>query len=240
MKRFVVAGASHGIGAAVAAHYAARGVEVIALSRTPAPVGRWIEVDLEDRLSLASAVHAIGPGPVDALLVTGGIWEEGAFTPAYSFEASPAAETTSVIAVNLTAPILLTQALIPHLRSAATGRVVFVGALSGLEQSASSEVANSASKYGLRGAAQALDLSLRAMGIGVTVINPGTVATDEVLDDVLAGRLPDQAPIPMQDLLAAFDFALSLSPSTVAREVNLGQMRAGDGPRRPAPRADRG
>jgi NAD(P)-dependent dehydrogenase (short-subunit alcohol dehydrogenase family) len=231
VRRIVVAGASRGIGAAVAAHYAAAGAEVIALSRTPAPVGRWIEVDLADRLSLARAVAAIGPGPVDALLVTGGIWEEGAFTPAYSFEASPADETSSVIAVNLTAPILLTQALIPQLRTAAAGRVVFLGALSGLEQSATPEVANSASKYGLRGAAQALDLTLRTMGIGVTVINPGNVATDEVLADIAAGRFPDQAPIPMADLLAAFDFALSLSPATVAREINLAQMRTAPQPR---------
>jgi NAD(P)-dependent dehydrogenase (short-subunit alcohol dehydrogenase family) len=225
MRRIVVAGASRGIGAAVAAHYAAAGEDVISLSRTPAPHGRWIGADLTDRPALADAVRAIGPDPVDALLVTGGIWEDGAFTDAYAFERSPAGETSNVIAVNLTAPILLTQALIPQLRAARSGRVVFVGSLSGLDQSASPEVANSASKYGLRGAAQALHLTLRGMGIGVSVINPGNVATAEVLGDIAAGAFGPQEPIPLADLIAAFDFALSLSPASVATEINLAQMR---------------
>jgi NAD(P)-dependent dehydrogenase (short-subunit alcohol dehydrogenase family) len=225
MRRIVVAGASRGIGAAVAGHYARRGEDVVALSRTPAPHGAWVGVDLTDRLSLAAAVAAIGPGPVDALLVTGGVWEDGAFTDAYAFQSSPAGETATVIAMNLTAPILLTQALIPALRGAANPRVVFVGSLSGLDQSASPEVANSASKYGLRGAAQALHLTLRGLGIGVTVINPGNVATDEVMGDIASGAFGPQDPIPMADLVAAFDFALAVSPASVVTEINLAQMR---------------
>lgn len=223
--RIVVAGASRGIGAAVAARYAGDGHDVVALSRSKPPYGRWVKVDLADRLALVKAVGQIGSDPVDALLFTGGIWEKGAFTDEYAFGGSPASESSNVIAVNLTAPILLTQALLPQLRSAGSGRVVFVGSLSGLDQSASREVANSASKYGLRGAAQALHLTLRGMGIGVTVINPGYVATDEVLGDIASGAFAAQEAIPMTDLIAAFDFALAVSPATVVTEINLAQMR---------------
>ena len=61
------------------------------------------------------------------------------------------------------------------------------------------------------------------MGIGVGVINPGNVATEEVLSDIADRRFDEQVPIPMADLLSAFDFALSAS--SVATEINLAQMR---------------
>jgi NAD(P)-dependent dehydrogenase (short-subunit alcohol dehydrogenase family) len=222
VKRIVVAGASRGIGAAVAAHFDARGEEVIALSRGKAQHGRWLSVDLADAAQIAALPDRIG-GRIDALLYTGGIWEDGAFTDAYRFTASPPEEAQRVIAVNLTAPILLTQALLPLM--SAGGRVVFIGSLSALDNTASPEVANSASKYGLRGAAQALAKTLQPLGIGVGVINPGNVATDEVLSDISEGRFDDQVPIPMSDLLSAFDFALALTPASVATEINLAQMR---------------
>lgn len=199
-----------------------RGDEVIALSRGKASHGRWLSVDLAEAVQIAALRERIG-GRVDALLYTGGLWEHGAFTDAYRFAASPPEEAQRVIAVNLTAPILLTQALLPLM--SAGGRVVFVGSLSGLDNTASPEVANSASKYGLRGAAQALARSLQPMGVGVGVINPGNVATEEVILDISEGRFDDQVPIPMADLLSAFDFALALSPSSVATEINLAQMR---------------
>lgn len=63
-------------------------------------------------------------------------------------------------------------------------KVIFIGSLSGLDNQASREVANTASKFGLRGAAQALQIELSNTGIGFTVINPGNVATPEVLNDI--------------------------------------------------------
>lgn len=221
MRRIVIAGASRGIGSAVAAHLAARGDEVIALSRGAAPHGRWVGCDFSVSAEIAGLPERIG-GPVDALLYTGGVWEEGAFTEAYRFPACPPEETARVIAVNLTAPIQLTQALLPLMPKGA--RVICIGSLSALDNTATAEVANSASKYGLRGAAQALALTLHPMGIGVSVINPGNVATEEVEADIAEGRFHAQIPIPMADLLSAFDFALSLSPASVAREINLGQV----------------
>ncbi len=221
IRRIVVAGASRGIGQAVAAHYAGQGDEVLALSRGLSVHGRWLRCDLSDPAQIAGVADGI-EGPINALLYTGGGWEEGAFTDAYRFAASPPDETVRVLSVNLMAPILLTQALLPKFSPAA--RVVVIGSLTALDNTASVEVANSASKYGLRGAVQALAKTLHPAGAGVTMINPGNVATAEVLDDIREGRFVDQTPIPMADLLAAFDFALSLSPASAATEINLAQM----------------
>jgi 3-oxoacyl-[acyl-carrier protein] reductase len=86
------------------------------------------------------------------------------------------------------------------------------------------EVANTASKSGLRGAALALHLSLRSRAIAVTLINPDNVATPEVLTDMEEGRFGPQRPIPLSDLCATIDYILHLSPDTVPTSIQLGQM----------------
>lgn len=221
--RLLVAGASRGIGAGVAAHRAARGDTILAVSRGRPAVGRWIPADLATPDGIAAVAAAVGPDPLDALLHLGGTWEAGAFTDAYSFAASPDAETRHVLAVNLIAPIELAKALTPALRAAPNPRIVLMGAASGRDGRATAEVANTASKFGLRGAAQALRPALAGTGIGVTVINPGNVATDEVVDDIAAGRFGPQVPIPLSDVAAVVDLVLSLSPAADLCEVDLFQ-----------------
>jgi len=171
-------------------------------------------------------------GPLDALIYAGGVWEDGTFTASYDFENSPAAEISDVIAVNLIGPILLTQALLPALSAFRPGRVVLVGSTSGLDNLSGPEVANAASKFGLRGAAQALQSACGDTGLAVTIINPANIATDEVLADIARGDFDPQTPIPLDDLVAAVEFALSLSSATVVREITLMQLDTGAPPSR--------
>jgi NAD(P)-dependent dehydrogenase (short-subunit alcohol dehydrogenase family) len=222
----VLVGASRGIGAAAAAHLALRLDRLIAVSRTPAVAGAGLAADVATDEGVARVAAAAGDGPLDALLYLGGAWEAGAFTDAYDFARSPAVETRRVIGVNLIAPILLAQALAPALARAADPRIVLMGALWG-DGDAGLEVANTASKVGLRGAALALGRALRPQGIGVTLIDPENVATAEVESDVAEGRFAPQTPIPLADLLAAIDFALALSPASAARRIELSQRRPG-------------
>jgi NAD(P)-dependent dehydrogenase (short-subunit alcohol dehydrogenase family) len=70
------------------------------------------------------------------------------------------------------------------LRQAQNPKIIFMGALSGLDNFPAPEVANSASKFGLRGVVHALREELRKDRIAVTIINPGNIATPEVLDDL--------------------------------------------------------
>jgi NADP-dependent 3-hydroxy acid dehydrogenase YdfG len=84
-------------------------------------------------------------------------------------------------------------------------------------------VANTASKFGLRGAVQALRLALGGQNIGFTVINPGNVATEEVLLDIEAGRFEPQTPIPITVVTSAIDWLLTLPPSVDVQDLNLHQ-----------------
>lgn len=226
-RTYVLVGASRGIGGEAAKHLVDQGHRVLAVSRSEAVASEWVRADLATDEGIDAVAAALGDDPLDGLLYLGGTWEEGAFTEDYDFARSPRAETRAVIAVNLVAPILLAQVLAPNLARAETPRIVLMGALSGLAGRASPEVANTAAKFGLQGAAHALTLSLREQGIGVSVINPGNVATPEVEDDIREGRFGDQVPIAMADMLATVDYLLAAGPSALPAEVTLEQMRPG-------------
>lgn len=224
-RKIAVIGASRGIGAAVAQHFAQKGENVVSVSRSQAVAGEWIQADISTSEGIKSIADKLGESALDALLFMGGVWEDGAFTDQYDFMKSSDRETRFVIAVNTIAPIELTRQLAKNLVKSDNPRVIFIGALSGLDNSATAEVANTASKFGLRGAAQALKLALRDYKIGVTVINPGNVATEEVMTDIEEGRSPQQVPIPLTDLISAIEWILELSNTVDVGDINMQQKR---------------
>lgn len=220
-KRIVVIGASRGIGAAVAQHFVQKGDYVLSVSRNQPVAGEWIQADISTSEGIKLVADTIGESRLDALLFMGGVWEDGAFTEQYNFMQSSDRETRYVIAVNTIAPIELTKQLTKNLVKSDNPRAIFIGSLSGLDNSASIEVANTASKFGLRGAAQALKLALFDYKIGITVINPGNVATEEVVADIEEGRFLQQVPIPLADIISVVEWILILSKTVDIGEINM-------------------
>lgn len=222
-KRWVIVGASRGIGAAVAQHFVSKGDWVMAVCRSVPIAGEWVKADVSIPAGIETIAAAVGDEPVDGLLYMGGVWENNAFTEQYDFLKSSDEETRYVISVNAIAPIEITRKLVNNLSKAKNPRAIFIGSLSGLEHIASREVANTASKFALRGAIQSLRLALRDRNIGFSVINPGNVATAEVLTDIQDRRFPPQEAIPLEDLVSCIDWILSLSPHVDVSEINLEQ-----------------
>lgn len=101
-----------------------------------------------------------------------------------------------------------------------------MGALSGLDNFPSREVANTASKFGLRGVVHALREELRQDRIAVTIINPGNIATPEVLNALKELGQPESNAIPLSDLLSVIDCILSLSRSTCIKEIQIPAISA--------------
>ncbi|MBD3882497.1 SDR family NAD(P)-dependent oxidoreductase [Phormidium tenue FACHB-886] len=223
-KTILVAGASRGIGLAVAEHLASQSDRLLAVSRTTAPIGEWIQADLSDLTGVETVANAVGNDRLDALLYMGGTWETHAFTGRYSFEDCSDADIARVITVNLVAPIRLVKALLPALRRSDNPKIIFMGALSGRDNFPGREVANGASKFGLRGVVHSLREELRSQQIGVTVINPGNVGTAEVLADLAADNLSGSKAIPLPDLLSIIDCILSLSRATCIKEIDVPAM----------------
>jgi 3-oxoacyl-[acyl-carrier protein] reductase len=223
-KTILVAGASRGIGLAVAEHLQTRCDRLLTVSRTESVNGEWIQADLSMLTGVETVATAIGNDRVDALLYMGGTWETHAFTNQYRFEECSDADIAQVIAVNLVAPIRLVKALLPALRRSDNPKIIFMGALSGRDNFPGREVANSASKFGLRGVVHSLREELRSQQIGVTVINPGNVGTPEVLADLAANNLSGSGAIPLTDLLSIIDCILSLSRATCIKEIDVPAM----------------
>jgi NAD(P)-dependent dehydrogenase (short-subunit alcohol dehydrogenase family) len=180
----LITGASKGLGEAYAKHLGRAGDTLYLVSRTkPSTLALqdqvqriWLEADLT-----AAHVHAkiLAQVPeLDVLIHNAGTWESTAFSRNYQFEAVPEAETRGIIELNLTAPILLTQAFLPMLKYSSNPRIILIGSINGLDNSAMSEVAYNSTKFGLRGMAHSLREILRQDRIGVTVINPGSIGWD--------------------------------------------------------------
>ena len=224
-NQIIVVGASRGVGAAVAEHILPRTKKLITVSRTTS-IADWIEADVSTKAGIVKISKAVGNSPLDALLYMGGTWESEAFTSNYSFEDCSDRDLENVITVNLLAPIRLVKSLLPALRQADNPKIIFMGALSGLDNFPAREVANTASKFGLRGAVHALREELRYDRIAVTIINPGNIGTPEVLEDLRQAGQPETNAIPLSDLLSVIDCVLSLSRSTCIKEIQIPAMSA--------------
>jgi len=127
--------------------------------------------DLEDDADVESAVRAIlaSTERVDVVVHSAGTIRLGAF------DSIPAAEFDRQYRINLRAPFVLTQALLPAIKKA-RGQIVFVNSSAGLEATASNTL-YSATKYGLRAIADGLRESVNRDGVRVISVYAGRVAT---------------------------------------------------------------
>lgn len=78
------------------------------------------------------------------------------------------------ISINLTAPILATQAVFPYMKKQGRGQIINIASVAG---HIGTNSMYSATKFGLRGHSEALRRELRPHGIYVSVISPGFVRT---------------------------------------------------------------
>jgi NAD(P)-dependent dehydrogenase (short-subunit alcohol dehydrogenase family) len=175
----------------------------------------WICADLSSNGVHQKIANSLDTD-LDVLIHNAGIWESTAFSSQYNFQEVPEAETRAVLEVNLIAPILLTQALLPKLKNSSNPKIVLIGSINGLENSSMPEVAYSASKFGLRGVAHALREHLRDQQIGVSVLNPGSIAW--------VGNFDREDLIPPTDIVRLVRAVLETSRRTVIKEIDLPAM----------------
>jgi NAD(P)-dependent dehydrogenase (short-subunit alcohol dehydrogenase family) len=173
VARILVTGASKGIGRAISVELAARGHHVVATARDPRtladlPVAQALRLDVTDQASVDAAV-ADG-GPFDVLVSNAGEIVVG------SVEDTPLAEFERLFAINTFGAVRVAQAVIPAMRHAGTGRLVFVSSVVG-RVALPMVGAYAATKWALEAAAETLAIELRQFGISVTLLQPGTVSS---------------------------------------------------------------
>ena len=181
----LVTGASKGIGLAIAEALVKRGDRVVITARNESEVleaasalsatgpGRAIGVRADARdyahqeAAVATAVREFGG--LDILIANAGV---GVFKPVQDLTLE---DWHAVIDTNLTGVFYSLKAAIPAL-SASQGYVITISSLAGKNPFAGGAAYN-ASKFGLNGFSEAIMLDLRSLGIKVSYVMPGSVAT---------------------------------------------------------------
>jgi NAD(P)-dependent dehydrogenase (short-subunit alcohol dehydrogenase family) len=173
-----VTGGTRGIGAAVARDLAARGHRVFVTSRTgqaAAPVEgvTVLPLDQRDPDSVTACVSAVidGAGGLDVLVNNAGYDLYGALEDT-SWE-----EFFDQIDTNFLGVVRMTKAVLPHFRTRRSGRIVTIGSLGG-RIGLPLNSAYAASKFAVEGVMESLRLETKHLGIKVSLIVPGAVATD--------------------------------------------------------------
>jgi 3-hydroxybutyrate dehydrogenase len=180
----LVTGGTRGIGRAIAARLIEEGHQVIITGRyepgllaAAEELGATpMQVDLADRESLQTLLHRLATevGRIDVLINNAGV------TDTLPFGKVTDTSWDHLVAVNLTAPMILSRALVPEMLDAGFGRVVFVSSVSGLTGFAYAST-YCATKHGVVGYMRALAKELAAAGSSAVTANaicPAWVATD--------------------------------------------------------------
>lgn len=179
----LVTGGGSGIGAAIALQLAAHGSRVLIVGRDAAKLHtiaaqapQHIAVLTADltveagRRRIVEQAQAFGGSGIDALINNAGVSQHGFFE---DLDADTIAE---ILTANLLAPVLLTRALLPHLRSRRKAHVVNLGSAFGFVGYPSQAV-YSASKFGIRGFTEALRRELSGTTVEVHHIAPRATRT---------------------------------------------------------------
>jgi NAD(P)-dependent dehydrogenase (short-subunit alcohol dehydrogenase family) len=172
----LVTGGTHGIGRAIVERFLAEGARVTTVAReAPADLPSevtFISCDLADAAGVPDLVRRLEDdvGPLDILVNNAGIWRE---TSSLKLDAD---DWQQVIAVNLTAPVLLATEAARGMAARGYGRIVNITSIHG-RFAAESALAYAAAKGGLEQATRNLAVDLAPYGILVNAVAPGFIST---------------------------------------------------------------
>jgi 3-hydroxy acid dehydrogenase/malonic semialdehyde reductase len=219
MPTALITGASRGIGRAIARRLAATH-DIIAIARSRpelealaigiAEAGgrcRPIVLDVSDGRAVAAALAGV---EADVVVNNAGI---GILKP--FLELTPE-EWQRMVDVNFNALFHVTRAVLPSMVAREGGHVVIVGSIAGRSAFVGGSC-YAATKHAVMGFAESLMLEVRDVGVKVTVVSPGSVATDfspPKARDVAWQLLPE-------DVAEAVAHAIATPPGVLVHRVEV-------------------
>ena len=231
-KVVVITGGGTGVGRAVALECARQGWTAVIVGRRAAPLDETVEhasgrpgrviphvADVSDEAAVRALADRVARefGTVGALVNSAGI-----NVAQRALEHLAVDDFRKLVDVNLTGAFLCVHAFLPMMRRAGGGTIVNVNSVAGLRANPVSGAAYTASKFGLRGLTQTINMEQRKHGIRACDIFPGEI--DTPLMDVRP-----QPPTPEQrakmlhsdDLAACVMLVLNLPPRAVIEEITI-------------------
>jgi NAD(P)-dependent dehydrogenase (short-subunit alcohol dehydrogenase family) len=187
---WLIKGASQGLGLALVKHVLAQGQRVVAttrdVSRFAASTGlqhpclEVISLDLTDEAAVAAAVAQVhnAHGRLDVLVNNAGFGFLGAVE-----EASPT-DITGIFEINVFASLRLVRQVLPYMRASCMGHIFNLSSIGGFLGTPGFGIYN-ATKFAVEGFSEALAQEVRALGLHVTIVEPGHFRTN-FLDHSLA------------------------------------------------------
>ena len=219
MKRYLITGASRGIGRAIAEKLAANDVQLLLHGRDTAALAEVCD-SINDRCAhvvrlihdlavspgISDLIDQVGRNPVDLLVNNAGIAIVKPFCEITSIE------WEQTVGVNITAPFLLMQHFAPHMPPGSSiVNILSIAAKTGFANWS----AYCMSKFALEGCSQCVREELRDRRI--RMINVYPAATDTHIWTHIEGKWPRHKMISPEEVASAVAYALS-RPAIVALE----------------------
>lgn len=174
-KLAVVTGGTRGLGRAIAIRLKAGGASVLVTGRSTSGIPpddcQYAAVDFTDAAATERFVDHLRTLDVAILVNNAGINKISAF------EKIATDDFLRIQQVNVTAPFLLAQAVIPRMRTRRWGRIVNISSIWG-KISKEQRASYSASKFALDGLTAALAAEVACDGILANCVSPGFIDTD--------------------------------------------------------------
>jgi short-subunit dehydrogenase len=172
----LVTGASHGLGQAAAALLAREGYQVFGTARKPSADSidgvQMLPLDVTSQESVTSCVSGVldRAGRIDVLVNNAGAGLIGAI------EETPVEDAMALFDTNVFGTARMVNAVLPGMRQRRNGLIINLGSLAPAVPTPFHAYL-SASKASVNTFTDALRLEVRHLGIAVTAVEPGAVAT---------------------------------------------------------------
>ena len=210
----IIVGASSGIGRATALMAVEAGATVIAaarrhdrlldLQREAADSTGQLTIQRADAASLQDMTTLVAEALKTFGRIDIAVYACGTNAPDRAMKVMPPATWNSILETNLTGAFYLTHAVLPAMREAGSGHIIYVSSTAGVLADLSG-AAYQASKRGLLGLAHAVRLEERINGIRTCCVMPGLTNTE------LVEKRPEK--------LSSDVLAKALQPSDVAATI---------------------
>ena len=225
MKKIVVTGASSGIGKEISHRLLKLGYTVIGISRTVKNENfnnenfTALQADLSDETSTLSTCEKLAKEDIYMLINSAGV---GRFEP--HEELSPKV-ITKMVYLNLTAPMLLTNALLRSLKKS-DGYLININSIEAIRANKFAGV-YSATKAGLKAFGDSLFEETRKSGLSVTNINPDM--TESCFYDDLRFETSDKddEKLFVGDIADTVEHILSMRKGAVVSEYTIRSLKFG-------------